>query len=864
MASSIKDIKIPYPTEGVIRTAQLDDTVSPEDSVQLAVNMNFDRIGAIQTRQGVSEYADSLEEKINSFGKLSNSYIPNGYKNISQYGSSGDFSTTVEVNDLVAVKISDTKVSVFWRGNDNDGYCQNIKVDSDTGEVISIGTVLEFDTSTVNKIVAVKLDDDYVLAAWQGSSSDGFTQVFDVSEDNIVAKSTALEFDTDRGDEISIAQVNSRHVICFYSGDSNEGTATIFEVNGSSFAVTQPASSLVFQSDSVYSNSCVALGDGERFMNCWENNDSGSGQAQMFFVNTSTWAITALDSIFTYDTTGTNQVNISTTGDGQHFVSTSVRFNPSLGYYAQVFEVNLTSYAITEVGTGVRFAGSGIDLATIEAGDGEHFIAFYTSSSLGEGYVQMLEMDPVTYNMSVVGDLLEGYDFSYLGRNSPVMMTDFKPLVFWGSDTPTEIGKYAMFSTTGDVVGGNFLYAGHTTKVSNLTGSTWTSRRSGLSEVSKPQFSQYLSYIWMVNGNKSIGGDPVATSRGGDFGTDLIPKGFPTGDFIHAGFEGRVWVFNKTLGRIDYTDIVQFIPPNEYKLTYSSTTNFITTLAPQTGQTFTAVHQVPRALLVFTQDNIFRIYGATSLDAYPAYNVGTYSQESIVETKTGILFHHSSGFYEFDYGSQPVEISRKVIDFIKAIPRAYYDDITGVYDGFDNVEWSVGPITTEGVTFSSCVMRYTLSTQVWTIYDYTGNNITAMIQYDNGTTLNHLMGTNAGLIGAMDTGVTDFGESIYYEMIDRWRSFTDMYYTIASIDGINVYSENAAGTNIMYQINKSGTNVWKQLGAIDEKENSYLPNNNSEDFGVLRLRLAGNTTGTPVVIHGIEIPQIVIKGSNRN
>src|SRR5690606_2139719 len=132
-------------------------------------------------------------------------------------------------------------------------------------------------------------------------------------------------------------------------------------------------------------------------------------------------------------------------------------------------------------------------------------------------------------------------------------------------------------------------------------------------------------------------------------------------------------------------------------------------------------------------------YGATSLDAYPAYNVGTFSQESIVETKTGIFFHHSSGFYQFDYGSQPVEISRRIIDFVQAIPRAAHADITGVYAGFDAVAWSVGQVTVEGVVYANCVLRYTISTQVWTVYDYPGIIIPANIYYDDGTNLNHLL-----------------------------------------------------------------------------------------------------------------------------
>jgi hypothetical protein len=67
---AIKDIKIPYPTEGVIRSAQLNDNVCPENSVQLAVNMNFDRIGSIVERLGIETYATTLTGEVISLGSL--------------------------------------------------------------------------------------------------------------------------------------------------------------------------------------------------------------------------------------------------------------------------------------------------------------------------------------------------------------------------------------------------------------------------------------------------------------------------------------------------------------------------------------------------------------------------------------------------------------------------------------------------------------------------------------------------------------------------------------------------------------------------------------------------------------------------
>lgn len=852
----LDNIKIPYPTEGVIRTAQLDDTIAPLNSVQLAVNMNFDTIGAMQTRPGVTSYADSLAEKINSFGKLHNELIPPGYAGIFQLGSTDEIVTSTFQNP-VAVKVSDTKVAVFWTDADGFGVCRNISVDETTGAYAVIGTPLTFDGAHAGNKAVLSIDANVVLLAWQGEGSDGWANGFNVTGDTIT-QGTAYEFDTSDGDFPTLALVDSTHAICFYEGTSSHGIATIFEINVSTLAVTQPGSPTTYETTLAQDNSCVALGDGIHFLNFWGH----PGKAQCFSVNTGTWAITAIGSPLTFASVAGTQNHALAGSDGQHFVDVFVDDTGS--FVAQAFNVNLSTFAVTTVGTPVNIkTGGGNDLNAVGFGDGFHFVSFY-SVNAGDGFVQMFEMDPITFNMSLIGAPLAGYDFANPGFTFGFELTTHKVGVVWGTPTNGATGNAAMFTALGDLVEGRWLYAGHTDKVSNTTNGTWTVRRSGLAQVSKPRFAQYLNYLWMVNGNDQIGGDPVATSNGGNFGTDLVPVGFPKGDYISAGFEGRVWVADKTLGIIHYSDIVQFEPPIQYILTYNPAVDFISTLAPQTGETFTGLFEVPRALLVFTQNTITRIYGASSVDAYAAYNVGTYSQESIVQTKTGIFFHHSSGFYQFNYGGQPVEISRRIIDFVKAIPRSYYPDITGVYDGFDNVEWSIGPVTVEGVTFSNCVVRYTISTQVWTIYDYTGNVITAMISYDDGTVLNHLIGTEAGKTGALDTGTTDFGEPFYFEFIDRWRAYTDMYYITKRIDGVNIYHENAAGANLSYQCDHAGANVWTPIGSVTSENISILPNDNSQDFSVARLRLAGNTKGTRVIIHGIELLQITIKGQKRN
>lgn len=411
--------------------------------------------------------------------------------------------------------------------------------------------------------------------------------------------------------------------------------------------------------------------------------------------------------------------------------------------------------------------------------------------------------------------------------------------------------------------GTKYLYAQTSNSVYVSSGGAWSSVRV-CSISAKVRFSQWLNRIYMVNG-----ADALQCSSGGAFSAEAgyVPATvMPVGHFIQVGFDGRIWIANKTTDALYYSDIVQFTPPSTYTLTYTAT-NFISKFSPQDGESITGLFRVPRALLVFKENHIYRIYSASNLDPYPAYNVGTFSQESIVQAKDGIYFHHSSGFYKFAYDGQPQEISRRVIDFVKAIPRTSYGDISGIWDGFDNVEWAVGAVTVEGTTYSNAVMRYSISTQVWTVYDYGENTIYSMLRFDNGTTIDSLIGARVGnvsKIGILDSGTTDFGNPIYYEFIDRWRSFTEMYAKSKNISGIMVATQNAGGARLEYQHEKSPPNVWEYIDTVNTQYDALMPNASTEDFATVRLRLTGTTIGTPMIYHGIELLSIQDKGFGEN
>jgi len=872
----IKDQKIPYPTEGIVRTSSVDDTVAPDGSVQSAVNVNFDQIGAIKTRLGLTEYADDITGEAVSFGTFNGTVEQAGFARVDKAGAT-TIVTPEETrsNQCKSVRLNENYVMLFYRGDNNDGYVRVIEVEPDTGVVTTLDEPFEFDTSDLEEIDAVHHNSfgsfEHVLVTWGGGTGNGqvVAQIFRFSvTGGSVQKvgSPHIIYNADKGGYLSLKKYDASNYVFVYSrlDSTDNNNLTILQVDGS-YAVSQPGNTLTETNNNemYFFNNLEVLGDGtNKFINFTTNNNSTTTSA--YEINTSNWNISQVGNRL-IQTGSFSDFSSSSLFDGENVIF----FNRYLDSGVQIYNVNPSNSNVTTLSTRTIFDEiPTTDFSCVSMGDGKSFVNFWSRRTQGRipssGYVQLFNVNLSTYKVELV---LTPQNFAVSDANHcAALLNDNTIIDFFRTEVGAneEFGAVSLFKTQGSLLKTNTLYVQQENgDVLTTEGTSWTTRRTGLFTAGKARFMQFLNYVWMVNGNSSIG-DDVKTSNGGAFGTDLVPDNFPKGDFIQGGFEGRVWVADSLNDVIYFTDIVQFTPPYTYRLTYDPDVNFIKNFSPQDGQTITGFITTPRALLLFKQNSIYRIYGSFNVDAYPAYNVGTYSEESIVQTKKGLFFHHSSGFYKFNYGGEPVEISRTINDFVKAIPRAYYEKVAGVFDGSDAILWSVGPLTVEGVSYSNAVMRYTISTQVWTVYNYEGNNIKALVKYDDGTNLNIIMGTNEGKINKMDSGFNDLGELFSFEMIDRWRSYSPMYADEEKMVGFNVYNENAAGTLLQYQNKKQNSNKWSTIGSVTEKSNCLFSGFDTEIDNVSRLRLAGTTKGDPIVIHGIEVLRVDIEGYNLN
>ena len=132
-----------------------------------------------------------------------------------------------------------------------------------------------------------KIDAAHFINFWGGADSDGFVQVFTVNTSTwaVTTANSSLEFDTQHNYSNSCYQIDSNHFINFWSGAGDDGFTQVFTVNTSTWAVTTAAASLEFDTQNCWYNSCYQV-DTNHFINFWQGVDS-DGYVQVFKVTLS-------------------------------------------------------------------------------------------------------------------------------------------------------------------------------------------------------------------------------------------------------------------------------------------------------------------------------------------------------------------------------------------------------------------------------------------------------------------------------------------------------------------------------------------------------------------------------------------------
>ena len=382
-----------------------------------------------------------------------------------------------------------------------------------------------------------------------------------------------------------------------------------------------------------------------------------------------------------------------------------------------------------------------------------------------------------------------------------------------------------------------------------LSGSTWTSKRTGLTSGSKARFSTYLDYVFMVNGTEATAiwdGNPSNS-----FVTTGNASGAPAGKYIE-NFRSRMWISGNTTypDRLYYSSLPSSVTTPVITWDTDVATGDWIDISPSDGDNTTGLKRSKNFLLVFKKDHIYRVASISETEPDPTINVGTWSQESIVEAKDGVYFHHPSGFYKYENGLAQ-EISKPIIDIVKAITVTNYSKVSGFEDG-DHIEWSVGDCTVNGVSYTNLCVRYTISTQSWTHYSYPTQHLVSS-KYNDGTTIYNLVGDESGNILKIATGNTDNSSAIQYSLIHKWLNFDGLLSTKKNINRILFTHKGGSGSKVAYQKENDSVNDWsKSLKGeqLKEKDTGF-------DLSIkckkLRFRVSGSSTGEPIIYNGFEL-----------
>lgn len=377
------------------------------------------------------------------------------------------------------------------------------------------------------------------------------------------------------------------------------------------------------------------------------------------------------------------------------------------------------------------------------------------------------------------------------------------------------------------------------------------------------------------------GSSAVYYQQGGNILTSVptaLDTEFPNSvDLISAGFVGRVWGAGSTntTTNLYYSDVI----PAAGITSLTTASQQYLRINANNGDYITGLIRTQQVLFVFTNNGVFRVFGTTSLDNSPVSTVGAPSQEAIVKTKNGIYFYHYSGIYKLNNDGTSQEISRKIYPLIRRVPPANQKSVFSWFDD-DHIYFYLGTLTGYD-TNKYYIVRYTLSTQVWTTYStrtpLLAGFSTFLTDYGATETASTQTWYPLALIMTADNAATfgvgvpgtegesyygDFKSSgnpeanIYIETVSHWMNFgSDSTYK--RINGLALAGEYAAGFNLQYQVDNDQKDTWRNVGNITESFSTLFRDFNSVEFNRIRFRVTGITQGglvkiSPLVVLGLD------------
>lgn len=402
-------------------------------------------------------------------------------------------------------------------------------------------------------------------------------------------------------------------------------------------------------------------------------------------------------------------------------------------------------------------------------------------------------------------------------------------------------------STSNHALLGAVNIAGDTT-VSIFNVATGAALKTGLTANAVCRFETYLDECVFVNGTDAS----QAFTGTGSFGasSNLDTSSMPIGIDV-KNFKDRLWVLNKQ--GILYGSSFSTSPSFD---TISWTSNNKTIQIDPDSGAFAGIGiglaKVSGLLLIFKERAIYSYNGSATQADY-LYNIGCSSVRSIAEGFDSVFFFNPSGIFTTK-GGEPVKVSRPVQVYIDGMSSSNYSSVAGYAN--EKYYWcSIGNVTIGLTTYQNVVLRYSISTQEWAVLSY-ASRLTAFSQYINGTAVTIAYGDNTARVLTLDSGTTDNGTAIEFELLSQRLDFGAPGYLKDVHDSMFIHTLDSSDMEISIRPdNKDFITIGHCLKDTEEVDiNVPLLGHFFE------IQIVGSTSGASPVIYGYELPSISSTG----
>ena len=276
---------------------------------------------------------------------------------------------------------------------------------------VTIYTSLDFDTGTLYAPSSCEqIDATHYITFYKEQEAGMRTQVVTINTTTwaVTTSSSRLDYDGNGGDN-SCAKIDTNHFIDFWlAGTTYDQQAQVFTVNTTTWAVTTANNPLEYTTDAGYSNACIKM-DLNHFVN-FHQQTASDGFVQSFTVNTTTWAVsTNMASALEFDTQNCY-------GNAPFLVDTNhiILFwagGATPSRYTQVFTVSTSTWAVTTANSSLNYDTTGNMYGNGNQScyqiDSTHFINFWGESANVGGFTQVFTVSTSTWAVTTAGAKFE-------------------------------------------------------------------------------------------------------------------------------------------------------------------------------------------------------------------------------------------------------------------------------------------------------------------------------------------------------------------------------------------------------------------------------------------------------------------------